>query len=190
MSASILMLLFILLVLVLAGLVVVIAVWLREGGIFPGERSERIHREILTEIDARLDRFEQIVREAERLEAGLAQAAIQSKRIIDLVNATKLIGAVKDSLADSTFASKSGIESDNSSSEQNPASDSGLPEIPLESQSNLSATSVGAGTEGRLSEETKQKALELAEIGLSAAEIAKRLNLGTAEVELLIRFSK
>lgn len=184
MASGALVFLFVLLILILAGLVVVIALWLREGGIFPGDRNERIHREILKEIETRLDKFEQLVREAEKLEAGLAKAALRTKQAMDLISAAKITETIREAISNDALEGvrdeKQGADTADAGGEQfQTASDSAYSQMQFEQVKSTS----------RMDDTLAEKVLKLSGEGLETAEIAKRLGIGKSEVELLIKFS-
>ncbi len=176
--------LFILLSLVLAGLFAVIAIWLREGGVIPGGRSEKVHREILDEIDQRLNRFEKVVQEAERLEAGIFRTAVQAKRVIDMVNASRLADTIKEAVEG---LPQSGAEKPPLKVENSTEKDFGKETA----QSPLFDTGESAGKmQNSSGDSLANKVLEMHDLGVNSSDIAKELGIGKSEVELLLKFSK
>jgi len=82
-AAGSIIFLYVLLLIVIAGISLIIFFWLREGSIFPGDRTERINRELITEIEKRLARFEEMITEAEIVAARLDVTTAEARDVLN-----------------------------------------------------------------------------------------------------------
>lgn len=161
MSYGVIVFLFFLLAAVIIGIIFIVALWVREGSILPGDRSERIHREILSEIDRRLERFEKLLGEARKLES-------------------LLIGLAKESETPREKRPRPQVKSIEHANPPSPAEEK-LPPVP----ELLPEEESKERSEPELPARTK-RIKELAAKGCSVAEIAKELGMGKGEVELYL----
>ncbi|MEP0814418.1 MAG: hypothetical protein HRF49_07110 [bacterium] len=179
----------VLLVLITAGLATIIGLWLREGSIFPGDRTERIHREILDEIDARLKKFESTVVEARKIELKLNETVHLAAKLAGMASALSAASGFAGTAADKESAKPPTTLNDptltNSQRER-------LKSLEEQSADPAAADIAGELDDGPSAEyaEKALKALEMTRKGKSNAEIASRLGLGVGEVELILSLVK